>query len=148
MLNTIEGKNPKVFWKLIKKMQQWGKSDDGNDSALPPKSWLEHFQSLLNDGEDATSDHIRELETLENSRPFFSELDFRIENNEIEKALKRLNKKASPGIDKISGGLLYEGMGDLLPIFNLFFNKMFSHAMQPKMLHINYLNNTQKRRHV
>ena len=78
------------------------------------------------------------METLEN-KPFFSQLDYRIENGEIEKALKRLNRKASPGVDKISGGLLFEGLGNLLPIFNLFFNKLFSHALQPKKLYINYL---------
>jgi hypothetical protein len=75
-----------------------------------------------------------------NPNPYFdAQLDYKIENGEIEKALKRLNRKASPGVDRISGGLLFEGLGDLLPIFNLFFNKLFSHALQPKKLYINYL---------
>ena len=89
------------------------------DSAISPETWLRHFQSLLNHGEAAPPKCINELESLENTA-IFSQLDFRIEKCEIQKALKRLNKKASPGIDKISGHLLFEGMGILMPTFNLF----------------------------
>ena len=92
----------------------------------------------MNDGDDAPPEFISELETLEN-RPVFTSLDFRIENCEIMKALKRLNRKASPGVDQLSGDLLCEGMGDLVPIFNLFYNKLFSHATQPNKLYINFL---------
>ena len=116
MLTTIEGKNPKEYWKLIKKMQNWGKPNIEPDSVIAPSEWLEHFQTLLNDGKDATFEFINELETLEN-KPFFSQLDYKIENREIEKALKNLNRKASPGVDNISGDLLFLREGGSLAYF-------------------------------
>ena len=121
MFSKIEGKNPKEFWNLIKKMQQWGKTNNNEaDAAISPDSWLEHFQFLLNNGKEAPAELVNELESLENS-PFLSHLDYKIQKCEIEKALKGINRKASPGVDNISGGLLYEWTGDLMATFNLFF---------------------------
>ena len=51
---------------------------------------------------------INEWASFEN-KPVFFEVDFKIETSEIETALKRLNKKASPGADKVSGNLLFTG---------------------------------------
>ena len=72
------------------------------------ETWLHHFNSLLSDGEDTPLHFINELASFENI-PAFSEVDFKIETSEIETALKRLNKKASPGADKVSGILLFTG---------------------------------------
>ena len=63
----------------------------------------------------------------------------RITNIEIEKALKRLNKRACPGPDNISGNLLCTGEKELMPLFSLFFNKLFSHSKQPKLFSLNFL---------
>ena len=101
-------------------MQQWGKPDSEVDSAIPPETWLHYFKSLLNDGGVTPLNFINELHSLENE-PAFSEVDFKIETSEIEKALKRLNKKAFPGADKVSGDLLFTGKDDLVPIFKPFF---------------------------
>ena len=49
MLLSIE--KPEEFWNLVKRMQQWGKPDADIDFAIPPETW-QHFNSLLNDGED------------------------------------------------------------------------------------------------
>ena len=76
---------------------------------------------------------------LKGERAFFSELDVSITQNEIEKALKKLNKKAAPGPDNISGNLLYVGKDVLMPLLRLFFNKLFSQVNQPKLLTLNYL---------
>ena len=104
-LMSIEAKNPIEFWNLVKRMQKWGKSDSQSEDIIHPNEWLNHFQTLLNEGVEAPADLKNELEILE-KEPSFSELDFRISTKEIEKALNRLNEKASPGVDKLSGKLL------------------------------------------
>ena len=45
---------------------------------------------------------LNELHSIE-QEPYFSELDYQITETEINKALKRLNTKASPDPDKIPG---------------------------------------------
>ena len=137
-LLSIENEKPVEFWNLVKRMKKWGKIESDPIDNIHPNTWLQHFKNLLNNGVPAPCNMINELETLENV-PFFSELDFRITTNEIEKALRRLNKKASPGADKVSGNLLFAGREVLMPLYKLFFNKLFSHATQPKILSINYL---------
>ena len=82
-------------------MQQCGKPDAYIDFAIPPETWLHHFNSLY-DGEDTPLNFINELASFENKLAF-SEVDFKIEKSEIETSLKCLNKKASPGADKMSG---------------------------------------------
>ena len=119
-------------------MQKWEKLDTDTNSCIHPDAWLEHFNALLNEGEAAPTKLIDELEALE-KQPAFSELDFRIKTHEIKKALGRLNKNASPGVDQISGRLLFVGKNELMTAFNLFYNKLFSHATQPEMLTFNFL---------
>ena len=96
------------------------------------------FNSLLNDGEDTPLYFINELASFVNI-PTFSEVDFKIETSEIETALKRLNKKASPGADKVSGNLLFTSKDDLMPVFTFFLDKLFSHSTQPEKLNLNIL---------
>ena len=100
-LMSIESKNPTEFWKVIKKMQKWGSNCDSSDN-IDPRDWRLHFQKLLNEEVPTPSSLKEELTKLEEEQ-FFSEYDIRISNSEIEKAVKRLNKKASPGPDNISG---------------------------------------------
>ena len=137
-LMSVESQNPTEFWKLIKKMQNWGRSKDDSSDNIDPIEWRNHFQKLLNETVITPQYQLDELSRLEGV-PFFSELDVSITQNEIEKALKKLNKKAAPGPDNISGNLLYVGKDVLMPLLRLFFNKLFSQVNQPKLLTLNYL---------
>ena len=77
--------------------------------------------------------HILEQE------PYFSDLDCRISNEEIDKALKRLNKTASPGIDRVSGKHILLAKETLKPLLNLFYNKLFSFSKHPVIFSLNFL---------
>ena len=137
-LMSIENKNPTEFWKVIKKMRNWGSCKDDSSDSIDPKEWMLHFQKLLNGSVHTPQHQLDELSRLENT-PFFSDLDAKITHSEIEKALKKLNKKASSGPDSVSGKMLCAGKEVLMPLLDLFFNKLFTHANQPKILSLNYL---------
>ena len=137
-LLSIESRQPIEFWNLVKKIQKWGKSDNITENSIQPQEWLKYFQNLLNNKRETPINLKKELEMLE-KECFFSEMDFRITPIEIERAINRLNKKSSPGPDKISCKLLYHGRKQLMPILNLFFNKLFTHATQPESQSLNYL---------
>ena len=54
-------------------------------------------------------------------------------------ALQKLNKKATPGIDRVSATMLYSGREMLIPILKLFLNKTFSEVKHPRDWTINFL---------
>ena len=108
------------------------------ENSIQPKDWLNHFQELLNEGEDTPDTLKQELHRLE-SEPVFSKLDYRISTNEFNKAMKRLNTKSAPGVDKISSMLLFTGKIELSQVLFLFLNKLFSYAFQPHSHSLNFL---------
>ena len=129
-LLSIEGSNPKEFWNLIDKMRRWGTPNEDPSNCIHPSEWMSHFQTLLNDGPATAPSLIEELEKCE-QYPVFSELDFRISDEEISKAFQKLNLNASPGVDNIPGELLHVGMKYLLPMYSKILNKIFSNASYP-----------------
>ena len=76
---------------------------------------------------------------LEINFQHFSEMDYKITNVEITKALKRIKTEASPGPDKIPGSCLPAGNSTLMPALSIFFNKLFSMAAQPCSFSLNFL---------
>ena len=137
-LLSFENNNPTEFWKLIKKMQKWGKSTDDPADGIPPSDWQSHFQKLLNSKCDTPQEKLDELARLE-SEINFSELDEGISNNEISNAFKKLNLKSSVGPDLVSGKLLHSGKDVLMPLLFVFYNRLFELAKQPKIFASNFL---------
>ena len=137
-LLAIEEHKPTEFWNLVKKIKNWGRSQNKVENNIEPKEWLTHFQELLNEGEVAPDSFKLELHRHE-SEPMFSKLDYRISVSELNKAMKRLNTKSAPGADKISGKHLCAGNIELRQVFILFLNKLFSNTFQPHTHSLNFL---------
>ena len=135
---TAEKGNPDKFWSTIDKMRKWGKKSSDPGDSIPPSEWLNYFQSLLSTKNPTTPAILEELKALE-QEPYFSELDYLITADEVNGALKRLNKKSSPGPDKISGAHLSAGIDLLMPALIILFNNMFSSAKQPSLFSSNFL---------
>ena len=119
-------------------MRKWGKSSTDPGESIPPSEWLHYFQTLLSEEHSTPIEMLNELQRLE-QEPFFSEMDYRITENEITKAFDCLYSKVSPGPDKISGGFLVAGKDILMPAFKLFFGKIFSSASYPICFSHNFL---------
>ena len=128
----VEKKNPREFWNLVNKMQNWGKGNSDMSDNITHSEWMSHFHSLLNDSHDTPPNLTDELNRCELA-PNFTELDFRITDIEIIKALNKINTKASSGIDQIPGELLKAGRKSLLPAYSLILNKIFSNASYPSI---------------
>ena len=47
----LENNDPKLFWNIIKKMNDWGKPKQDPSDNISPKQWKKHFEELLNDRE-------------------------------------------------------------------------------------------------
>ena len=137
-LLSIEKHKPTEFWNLVKKIKTYGKPNSETENNIHPSEWLKYFEALLTDAKETPSNLIDELKQLELA-PSFSELDSRITTEEVEKALSRLNKKSSPGPDKIHPQFLVLGKGELKSCLGLYFNKLFTHTYHPYSHSLNYL---------
>ena len=137
-LLEAESANPQEFWKTISQMRNWGKPAKDNSEGIPPREWHAYFTELFRNKEDLPEQILANLKRLE-EEPVFTELSFRIQNHEIGQAFKKLNQKASPGVDKVSAKILYAGRKELTPILNLFLNKTFSEVGHPSVWATNIL---------
>ena len=144
-LLNVESKNPKEFWEIVKKMRSWGKQNSDPSTSIHPREWLEHFNRLFCEVDTNFSEKLsREIEKY-NEAPFYSELDFKITENEIKGAISRLKKSATHGYDNIIGKLIVAGKDTFIPLLLIIFNKVFLDAKYPSLWGKNYLKSIFKR---
>ena len=79
--------NPKMFWNLIEKMNNWGKNKNDDTDGITPKRWIEHFSKLLNSATNRES-------SLDSSgfASFEPVLDYIISKDVMKEALDDLKK--------------------------------------------------------
>ena len=130
---SIEKKDPKEFWNLIKKMRNWDKNQSPTADSIDPSEWLKHFTELFQ--EPAKSSEI----SLSKNEPSFSELDFLITNSEVASAFKKLKEKSADGPDKILSKLIIIARSHLIESMTIIFNKIFQSTSYPSSWTYRYL---------
>ena len=130
--------NPKEFWNIIKKMNDWGKDKKDETDQIKPSVWKEYFNKLLNDAGDQTNieppdEHTPDIPTFELI------LDRVITLEELRKALMLLKNHKAPGCDRITAEYLKafaESFGDILLKI---MQKVFSKHIYPSEWTSNFL---------
>jgi hypothetical protein len=92
--------NPKAYWEIVNAITGGKKHQELPD--VP--RFIDHFNTLNNRTVEITPERqhiIDKLHEMENVK-IFNELDFRISEAEIIKAIKSLKNGKSTGIDQIS----------------------------------------------
>ena len=113
--------DPNLFWKTIKKMNNWGKEQTDPSDDITPNKWIDYFQDLLNDRNTGSADAPRGFHTFD---PL---LDRRISVNELREALQKVKINKAPGPDGILGeyvkvfGHTFEDI--LLKLVNIIFSQ-------------------------
>ena len=102
----LEQCDPRNFWKLIGKMNEWGKAKTDPTSNVPAETWKRHFQTLLNEN---SSERGKQKESRF-YRKFDPTLDGIITKKELESAFKRFKDDKAPGPDKL--------LSEYLKVFN------------------------------
>ena len=126
--------NPKMFWNLIEKMNNWGKTKTDDTDGITPKRWVEHFSNLLNSPKNREPG----LDPLALAT-FEPVLDYMINKDEMQEALEDLKKGKSPGFDQVLLEYLidlFETHGKLLLKL---MNRIFSEHIYPTSWTINFL---------
>ena len=108
-LCNIEQNDPKVFWNIIKQMNNWGKDKTDETDNITPSNWRKYFKTLLNGTKSPkettstqTTERMNDVDTpsliYESFNPI---LDSRISTIEMREAISKLKNNKSPGPDGI-----------------------------------------------
>ena len=134
-LKEIGKKDPKTFWNIINKMNNWGKTQTDTADNIASDKWVRHFEGLLND-KNFTKTSSR-MQT--NGNTFDPTLDGRISEKELKEGLAQLKVGKAPGPDEI--------LGEYLKIFGHSFEDIllkliriiFAEHIYPSKWNVNFL---------
>jgi len=141
-LENLEKSNPKEYWNLFNKLKSEKKSGQGGDN-ISETEWIKHYTKLLGPKEydPLILARIEERIKVLRNEPYFSELDFRISDEEILQAIKSLKKDKAVGIDHISGEMIIASGNLLSQTYSKLFNSILCLSYYPKAWKIGVLTN-------
>jgi hypothetical protein len=130
-LNNLYSNNPKSYWDMVKQLKET--SPDGADK-INPSEWQNYFTNL-GKCENFQQPHkltdIKKDVTLLESKPNFTELDFRIEKKEILQAMKNLKNGKTSGPDGLCNEMLKYSTHAMLHVLEKLFNLVLSSGVFP-----------------
>ena len=134
-LMEIGQNDPKTFWIIINRMNNWGKEQIDPADNIPTEKWISHFEGLLND-KNVTKSYSNIHTEINTFDPI---LDSRISDKELLEALGELKASKAPGPDEI--------LGEYLKVFgNLFgsillklIRHIFAEHIYPSKWTVNFL---------
>ena len=88
--------NPRTFWTIIERMNNWGKEKSDPADKISADIWKKHFKALLNGVEKASLD-----DNIGHRYSFEPVLDGIITTKELKEALNSMKNQKSPGPDEI-----------------------------------------------
>ena len=107
--------DPKGFWNVINKMNNWGREKQDESDQISPSAWKDYFTKLLN---CTSNNNLPDNDDSEDRVPTFDPiLDRMITMDELRKALLLLKNHKAPGCDRITAEYLKafaESFGDIL----------------------------------
>lgn len=132
-MDTLRENNPKAYWDLINQLKH---IDNNSDHSVKVEGsiWHNYFKKLntLTDPQRERQDEIYKLvEDLENN-DLSHDLDEKISDKEIAKAIKKLKSGKSSGLDLISNEMIKAGQTALMPCLSKLFNLILSSTIYPK----------------
>ena len=122
-LMDIRETDPKLFWDTLKKMKEWGRETPDPSESIPPETWKDYYQKLLN------KSTAKPLEISQGcSDP---ELDRPIELKELKEAIQVAKYGKASGKDKIIMELIKFMPEKVVKILCRIMEVMFMHAIFP-----------------
>ncbi len=105
-MNNLYERNQKAYWRAVKDMSDFGRSNDGNP--IPVDRWIEHFRNLMSVTNIDPGDNFTQfIRTQVADRPaIFNELDYRISQEEVLGAIKKLKRGKAASVDGILNEML------------------------------------------
>jgi hypothetical protein len=138
--------NPKAYWSLVDELRDLNRheSNTNPDSNISSDEWINHYNSLISGTTPPVPrDLLKELNEMK-SELFFSELDFKITEEEVCKAIKSIKNGKTAGPDRISNEMIETSSPFLLQVFIKLFNGIVLTGLYPKAWSPGYVTNIYK----
>ena len=132
-----DSKNPKSFWNKLKKICNSRQQRQNN---ITKDQWKNHFEKLFNDNtRNENIDNIKHEDEIDDDFQYdvteneLEDIIFNSEitNEEVLKSIQALKCGKSAGTDEIIPEFFIHSVGNILPLLNRFFNRMFDKVEFP-----------------
>ena len=134
-LMDVGRNDPKTFWNIINKMNNWGKQQTDPSENISPKTWSKYFKELLNQNTESMFDTIQ----VEQVASFNPMLDGTIKQQELREALSELKAGKTPGPDGIYAECLKIFGEKYEPTLLQLVKRIFASHIYPSRWTINFL---------
>ena len=100
----------------INRMGNWGSETNDPADNIEASKWLHHFKTLVRNevGSSKPENDSQSFSEEEDNHPYSSDLDYRIKEDEIMKAINLLKKNKAPGLDNLTNDLIIAGKQSLV----------------------------------
>ena len=130
-LDELNESHPKAYWEIVKKLKESKPSKNGG---ISPKEWYEHFKNLANKEnfkKPTVLDDGNVEQLLRNNDKSFSELDFKIKESEVSKAINKLKNNKATGPDGLCNEIIKYSQHVMLPLITKLFNQILLSGIYP-----------------
>ena len=138
-LENLKSRNPQAFWKTFNDLKTLESEHKVNP--IPAEDWVSHFTLLMNKSLSINKDKDQQFDNYisENINTVFNELNFKITDIEIIKAIQNLNINKASGVDGILNEMLKATITIITPHLNRVFNQILSYGKFPDVWRVNTL---------
>ena len=140
-LDNLFENDPSKYWELLNKLKYDDEKKSSGESNIPADEWVEYFK-ILNTVPSGYESRIKEIKSMLCSleqHKTFSDLDYKVTENEVIKALHTLKNGKSTGLDCVSNEMLKCSESILLPCFVKLFNSILCTGFYPKQWKTGYI---------
>ena len=115
-------------------MRNWGSETNDPADNIEASKWLHHFKTLFRNevGSSEPENDSQSCSEEEDNHTCLSDLDYRIKEDEIMKAINLLKKNKAPGLDNLTNELIIAGKQSLVKLLRKLFNLIFRTAKYPQ----------------
>ena len=138
-IDSLHQNAPNQCWEILNSLRN--DYQDSTDSKITPEEWVSHFSNLNKTKQEYTNrvEVINELLKQKEKIKQYSNLDFKISDQEILKALNSLKTGKSKGLDGICNEMMKGAKDSIIPCLNKIFNLILLKSFYPKHWKISFI---------
>ena len=106
MLSNTESRDPQSFWKTFNEIKKLNHLDHSRENPIPPTEWYEHFSKLFQHPKNSDTDEDITQFVERHKNDYFNELNVKVNESEVRKAITLLKNKKACGHDGIPNEMI------------------------------------------
>lgn len=135
-IHNLATNNPRLFWSEIKRI----KGDTSTSSGISTDEFFDHFKDIYSNVDDFKINYVEEIINQLGTDPDFNfpvqinteSPDAVITSQDVHKAISKLKRSKSPGVDLLPPELFIDSSDILCPLLATLFNHLFDNHIYPE----------------